>query len=259
MPVERGSEDRPAPRNTRPESVRRGLSRAVSHRGSRSARGNACDVRRQGRVHRGSAGTLVDRRSIPGTPERARDPRRPVLASRGRAAERYQAVGGRPRPEARPPPPFPLADAARLRRVAAREAHATKAGRVLRRRRGAQYGQSAVGRERARVTEGKSGWRRCRRSRRSVAGVNGPADAGPGAVMVLAVPLATRSSVDMGGWPLSSRPGWDFRPFSEPDHPPTHQRCGRVVGFGSRAGSSRGGTRAKVRAGRTRTKRASRG
>ncbi len=48
-------------------------------------------------------------------------------------------------------------DTARLRGVAAREAHATDAGGVLPRRRGAQYGQSAAGRERAGVTEGGTG------------------------------------------------------------------------------------------------------
>ena len=48
-----------------------------------------------------------------------------------------------------------------------------------------------------------------------------PASARSGPATVRAVPLATRSSVDMGGWPLSSRPGWGSRPFSDPDHPLT--------------------------------------
>ena len=53
-----------------------------------------------------------------------------------------------------------------------------------------------------------------------VAVVDEPAGVGSGAVSVVAVPLATRSTVDMGRGPLSSRPGWDFSPFNEPDHPP---------------------------------------
>jgi hypothetical protein len=91
------------------------------------------------------------------------------------------------------------------------------------------------------------GGRRCRRRCRSVAAADGPAGADSGAVIVLAVPLAPRSSVDKGGLAALVPPRLGFRPFSEPDHPPTHQGCGRVVGFGSRAQGSRGGTRAGKR------------
>jgi hypothetical protein len=61
-------------------------------------------------------------------------------------------------------------------------------------------------------------------TRRSAAAADEPAGAGPGAVSAVVCVChpfdGTRSSVDTGSGPLSSRPGWHFRPFNEPDHPP---------------------------------------
>ena len=54
------------------------------------------------------------------------------------------------------------------------------------------------------------------------------AGGGSGAVIVLDVPPATRSTVDMDGWPFSSRPGGDFRPLNEPDRPPPPPPRGAV-------------------------------
>ena len=75
-------------------------------------------------------------------------------------------------------------------------------------RRGAHCGQSASGRERARVTEGESRLA-AMPTLVSFSGRGGrPRRRRSGAGRALAIPLAARSTVDTGGWPLSSRPGW---------------------------------------------------
>jgi hypothetical protein len=86
------------------------------------------------------------------------------------------------------------------------------------RRRGAHCDQSPAGRKPAGIIEGDGGGRSRGRCGRIAAG------AGRRALRPLRrrYPYRqARSPVDAGGGPLSSRPGWDLRPFSEPDHPPT--------------------------------------